>query len=126
MTKKLQFYERYGVEEYYIYDPDRIDLVGLERSGDKLEVIEEINGWVSPRLGIRFELKPDTLEIFSPSGQRFLTPVELDQLRQQECQRADQERQRADEALAQLEQEQQRYQALLEQLRSRGIHPENL
>ena len=126
MTKKLQFYERYGVEEYYIYDPDRIDLVGLERSGDKLEVIEEINGWVSPRLGIRFELKPDTLEIFSPSGERFLTPVELDQLRQQERQRADQERQRADEALAQLEQEQQRYQALLEQLRSRGIHPENL
>ena len=126
MTKKLHFYERYGVEEYYIYDPDRIDLVGLERSGDKLEVIEEINGWVSPRLGIRFELKPDTLEIFSPSGQQFLTPVELDQLRKQERQRADQERQRADEALAQLEQEQQRYQALLEQLRSRGIDPEKL
>ncbi len=133
MTKKLHFYERYGVEEYYIYDPDRIDLVGLERSGDKLEVIEEMNGWVSPRLGIRFELKPDTLEIFSPSGQRFLTPVELDQLREQERQRADQERQRADQerqradqALAQLEQEQQRYQALLEQLRSRGIDPEKL
>jgi Uma2 family endonuclease len=119
MTKKLQFYERYGVEEYYIYDPDRIDLVGLQRSGDKLEVIEEMNGWVSPRLGIRFELKPDTLEIFSPSGERFLTPVELDQLREQE-------RQRADQALAQLEQEQQRYQALLEQLRSRGIDPEKL
>jgi Uma2 family endonuclease len=77
MTKKLQFYERYGVEEYYIYDPDRIELVGLQRSGDKLNVIEEMNGWVSPRLGIRFELKPDTLEIFSPSGQQFLTPVEL-------------------------------------------------
>jgi Uma2 family endonuclease len=147
MTKKLHFYERYGVEEYYIYDPDRIDLVGLQRSGDKLDVIEEINGWVSPRLGIRFELKPDTLEIFSPSGGRFLTPVELDQLREQErqraeqerqraeqqsqraeqqSQRAEQERQRADEALAQLEQEQQRYQALLEQLRERGIDPEQL
>ncbi len=140
MTKKLQFYERYGVEEYYIYDPDRIELVGLQRSGDKLNVIEEMNGWVSPRLGIRFELKPDTLEIFSPSGQRFLTPVELDQLREQErlraeqesqraeqeSQRAEQERQRADEAFAQLEQEQQRYQALLEQLRERGIDPEQL
>jgi hypothetical protein len=114
------------VEEYYIYDPDRTDLVGLERSGDKLEVIEEMNGWVSPQLGIRFELKPDTLEIFSPSGQQFLTPVELDQLREQERQRAEQERQRAEQALAQLEQEQQRYQALLEQLRSRGIDPEKL
>src|SRR5918997_7065103 len=28
MTKKLQFYERYGVEEYYIYDPDEIELIG--------------------------------------------------------------------------------------------------
>jgi len=126
MTKKLHFYERYGVEEYYIYDPDRIDLNGLQRSGEKLEVIEEINGWVSPRLGIRFELKPDTMEIFSPSGERFLTFVELSQLREQERQRAEQERQRADDAIAQLEQEQQRYQALLEQLRERGIDPEQL
>lgn len=126
MTKKLHFYERYGVEEYYIYDPDRIDLNGLLRSGEKLEVIEEMNGWVSPRLGIRFELKPDTMEIFSPSGERFLTFVELSQLREQERQRAEQERQRADDAVAQLEQEQQRYQALLEQLRERGIDPEQL
>ncbi|MGC1396073.1 MAG: Uma2 family endonuclease [Coleofasciculaceae cyanobacterium] len=145
MTKKLHFYERYGVEEYYIYDPDRIDLVGLQRLGDHLEVIEEINGWVSPRLGIKFELNSDTLAIFSPSGERFLTPVELDQLRQQEQQRADeavaqlqqeqqradeavaqlqQEQQRADEAVAQLQQEQQRYQAMLEQLRLRGIDPQ--
>jgi Uma2 family endonuclease len=119
MTKKLYFYERYGVEEYYIYDPDRIDLNGLQRYGEKLEVIEERNGWVSPRLGIRFELKPDTMEIFSPSGERFLTFVELSQLREQE-------RQRADDAIAQLEQEKQRYQALLEQLRKRGIDPEQL
>lgn len=140
MTKKLHFYERYGVEEYYIYDPDRIDLNGLQRSGEKLEVIEEMNGWVSPRLGIRFELKPDTMEIFSPSGERFLTFVELSQLREQERQRAEeehqraeqerqraeQERQRADDAIAQLEQEKQRYQTLLEQLRERGIDPEQL
>lgn len=24
MTKKLQFYDRYGVEEYYIYDPEKM------------------------------------------------------------------------------------------------------
>jgi Uma2 family endonuclease len=27
MLKKLRFYERYGVEEYYIYDPDDEDLL---------------------------------------------------------------------------------------------------
>ena len=40
--------------------------------------------------------------------------------------RAEQERQRAEEALAQLEQEQQRYQSLLEKLRVQDIDPEQL
>ncbi len=126
MAEKLLFYQRYGVEEYYIYDPDDIELTGLLRSGDWLEPIEDINGWVSPRLGIRFEITPDTLVIYRPDGQRFLTPVELDHLREQERQRAEAEHQRAEEAMAQLEQEQQRYQALIEKLRSRGIDPEQL
>ncbi|MBD2778878.1 Uma2 family endonuclease [Iningainema tapete] len=140
MANKLLFYQRYGVEEYYIYDPVQVDLTGLQRSGEDLEVIEEINGWVSPRLGVRFELTPDQLEIYRPDGQRFLTFMELDQLREQERQRAEQERQRAEqerqraeqerqhkeEALLQLEQERQRYQELLARLQSRGINPENL
>ncbi|MFB2877843.1 Uma2 family endonuclease [Floridanema aerugineum] len=126
MLQKAIFYQRYGVEEYYIYDPDDVELTGFIRSGDLLEPIEEINGWVSPRLGIRFELKKDTLEIYRPDGQKFLTPVELDRLREQE-------RQRAEDAIAQLEeekklreQEQQRYQALIEKLRQQGIDPEQL
>jgi len=140
MAEKLLFYQRYGVEEYYIYDPDDIELTGLLRSGEWLDPIEDMNGWVSPRLGIRFELTPDTLVIYRPDGQRFLTPVELDHLREQERQRAEEEhqraeeerqraeeeRQRAEEAMAQLEQEQQRYQALMEKLRARGIDPEQL
>jgi len=75
---------------------------------------------------VRFQLTSNNLEIFSPSGERFLTFVELAQLREQERQRAEQERQRADEALAQLEQERQRYQALEALLRERGINPEQL
>ena len=131
MAKKLKFYERYGVEEYYIYDPDSVDLIGWLRSGNELDVIEEMNGWISPRLGIKFQITSDNLEIFSPSGERFLTYVELAQLMEQErqradneCQRADDERQRADQALSQLEQERQRYQALEALLRERGINLE--
>ena len=138
MAQKLKFYERYGVEEYYIYDPDGVELIGWLRSGEELEIIEEMNNWVSPRLGVRFQLTSDNLEIFSPTGERFLTFVELAQLREQERQRAEQERQRADEALtqleqerqradealSQLEQERQRYQALEALLRERGINPE--
>ncbi|MBD2414179.1 hypothetical protein FACHB389_19030 [Nostoc calcicola FACHB-389] len=133
MTKKLQFYQRYGVEEYYIYDPDKNDLNGLLRSGDSFEVIEEMNDWVSPRLKIRFHLTSNTLEIVSLSGQKFLSPVEIDQLREQERQRAEQERQRAEQetqakeaALQELEKERDRYQELLAKLKEKGIDTDNL
>ncbi|NJL35707.1 MAG: Uma2 family endonuclease [Leptolyngbyaceae cyanobacterium SM1_4_3] len=126
MSKKLKFYEQYGVEEYYIYDPDGIDFAGWLRTGNAFEVIEDPSDWVSPRLGIRFVLQPDTLEIYRPDGDRFLTHVELGQLWEQE-------RQRAETAIAQLEQErlqrqqeQERYQALLNHLRQQGIEPPTL
>ncbi len=62
--KKMLFYQRHGVEEYYIYNPDTIELTGFIREQEWLEEIEEINNWVSPRLGISFELKSDNLEIY--------------------------------------------------------------
>ncbi|MBW4640735.1 MAG: Uma2 family endonuclease [Gloeocapsa sp. UFS-A4-WI-NPMV-4B04] len=73
MLNKLRFYERYGVEEYYMYDPDHEDLAGWLRSEDQLREIETIAGWVSPRLGIRFELPNEGLEIYRPDGQKFAT-----------------------------------------------------
>ena len=131
MGQKLLFYQRYGVQEYYIYDPDDIELSGFVRNEDWLEPIAEMNGWVSSLLDIRFELTENTLEIYPPDGGRFLTPVEMDQLREQEQQEKElaqaqtqQERQRAEEAIAQLEQERQRYQTLLQQIQQPTIDPD--
>ncbi|MDQ2099958.1 MAG: Uma2 family endonuclease [Tychonema bourrellyi B0820] len=142
MAAKLLFYQRYGVQEYYIYDPDNIELSGFVRDEDWFEPIAEMNGWVSPLLEIRFQLTENTLEIYRPDGRKFLTPVEMDQLREQERQekelaqsqaqqerqekelaqsQAERERQRADEAIAQLELERQRYQALLQQINQQSI-----
>ncbi|WP_353929303.1 Uma2 family endonuclease [Okeanomitos corallinicola TIOX110] len=100
MAKKMLFYQRYGVEEYYIYNPDTIELTGLIREDEWFTAIEEINNWVSPRLGIRFELTADNLEIYYPDGRKFLTSIELNQ---------------------QLEQEKQKYQDLLAKLQAKGI-----
>lgn len=97
MTKKFKFYDRYGVKEYYIYDPDSVDLTGWLRYDGEFEVIEEMDGWVSPRLEIRFELKPDSLEIYRPDGDRFLTFVELGQLREQEHKQRSQTEQKLSE-----------------------------
>jgi Uma2 family endonuclease len=126
MFEKLLFYQRYGVQEYYIYDPDDNELTGLVRSGDWLEPIEEMNGWVSPLLEIRFELTENNLEIYRPDGRRFLTSVELEQRAEEATARAEEATAKAEEATAKLEEEQQRYQALLERLREKGIDPEQL
>ena len=98
MQRKLSFYERYGVNEYYIYDPDRIDFAGWMRVDGKLESIEEPQSWVSPLLEIRFNLEPDTLQIYRPDGQPFLSFGDLDLRRQAAEQRADTAEQRADTA----------------------------
>ncbi|WP_017659791.1 Uma2 family endonuclease [Baaleninema simplex] len=97
MAKKLKFYETYGVEEYYIFDPNRIDFSGWLRCEDgTLDVIDRPENWTSPRLGIRFELKDDNLTIYRPDGERFLTPTELSKQVEAERQRAETERQRAE------------------------------
>jgi Uma2 family endonuclease len=77
MDRKFEFYDRYGVEEYYLYDPDHVDLSGWIRRQGHLQQIPEMNGWVSPRLGIRFDLSGDELVIYRPDGRRFLSFVEL-------------------------------------------------
>ncbi|MBE9185729.1 Uma2 family endonuclease [Microcoleus sp. LEGE 07076] len=111
MDERFSFYNRYGVEEYYVYelDEDEKDLSGWQRMEGNLEVIEQMRGWVSPRLGIRFELGEDGLEIYKPDGQKFLSYLELveqielnRQRRQQAVQRAEQESQRAERLAAKL------------------------
>ncbi len=68
MERKLLFYQRYGVEEYYLYDPDSHNFQGWWRQEGLLSSIPEIKGWVSPRLSIRFDLREDGLEIYSFRG----------------------------------------------------------
>jgi Uma2 family endonuclease len=95
MNKKLLFYDRYGVEEYYLYDPDKNDLSGWLRQGDRLTVIDPIANWVSPRLNICFDRTGEILQLRLPDGTPFTTLEE-------ERQRAAAERQRADKLAAKL------------------------
>lgn len=124
MAKKQQFYDRYGVEEYYLYDPDRNDLTGFRRMNGQLDVIEEMSGWVSPRLGIRFALTETDLEVYYPDGRRFLTTVELAQQVEQAQQQAAQAQQQAAQAQQQAAQASQRANRLAAQLRDLGVEPE--
>jgi Uma2 family endonuclease len=104
MNTKFKFYERHGVQEYYIYDPDKVELTGYERDGDELKKIPELDGWNSPRLGIRFDLSVSEMVIYGPDGQRFLTYQELADERDQAVQDRDQAVQQRDQAVQQRDQ----------------------
>lgn len=52
MAAKLDWYEQYGVEEYYVYDPDRKSLQGWVRRGETLVGVAGIrHGFTSPGPG---------------------------------------------------------------------------
>ena len=111
MAEKREFYQQYGVEEYYEYDPDRGKLRGwLRQQNHQFEPIAVMEGWISPRLSIRFRMEGADLVLYRPDGRRFETFLELEQRAEAERQRAEAERRRADR--------------LAEQLRALGIDPD--
>jgi len=126
MTRKYRFYERYGVDEYYVYDPDKGELNGWERRGETLVEIEPMNGWVSPRLGIRFEMEDLELALYRPDGERFFTYGELMELREQARQQVEQARQQAARAGQRADQAEARAQRLGAHLRALGVDPDAL
>jgi Uma2 family endonuclease len=117
MTRKFRFYERHGAEEYYLYNPDTGELSGWQRQGEVLEDITSMDGWISPRLGVRFERDGNTLVLYQPDGEPFTTYVDLIAQREQARQDAEQARQDAEQA-------RQRAERLVARLRDLGIDPE--
>jgi Uma2 family endonuclease len=121
MQAKFDFYQNHGVDEYYVYDPDKNLLKGWVRTHSELTAIDT-EGWISPRLGVRFETQSGMLELYKPNGKRFQSFVETTkwaeqadlraeqalQRVEQEAQRAEQEAQRAEQEAQRAEQEAQR------------------
>ncbi len=134
MSAKLDFYRKYGVEEYYMYDPDpdRLELSGFLMSEGKVVEIKSMHGHVSPRLKIKFEMGDDGLRLVYPDGRLFGTFEEVALAGEEQRQRAEaaearaaQERERAEQERVRAEQERVRaeqLQAELDRLRS-GLKP---
>jgi Uma2 family endonuclease len=78
MEEKDAFYNDHGVEEYYLYNPDKDILEVYIRKGTVLRRRWFQNEFVSPRLGIRFDLTGKEMQVFYPNGRRFLTLKELE------------------------------------------------
>ena len=78
MTHKLSFYSEYGAEEFYVYDPETNELEVYLRGKAILKRVYKVDGFVSPRLGIRFDLSGEELVLRHADGRPFLTFEELE------------------------------------------------
>jgi Uma2 family endonuclease len=126
MQAKREFYERHGAEEYYQIDPDTepVTLRGWRRQGGgPFAEIRPISGWVSPRLGVRFEVGDD-LTIIRPDGRPFETYLEVERRAHEERLRADEAERRLDEERLRADEERLRAERLAAKLRAMGLDPD--
>ena len=116
MDMKLLFFDRYGVEEYYIYDPQLQILRVFLRREEGLRIMPFDQDWTSLRLGIHFQMGEDGLTLYRPDGGAFQTFEETTELLNQANHRAEEANLRAEEA-------ERRSQKLAEKLIALGIDP---
>ncbi|MFO0825604.1 MAG: Uma2 family endonuclease [Gemmataceae bacterium] len=119
MEEKRKFYFSHGAEEYYEFDPEAGTWLGfvLDPQTGLPRQLPNMDGYISPRLGMKFGFRPLDLLVFRPDGSRFLSFQEQEDRRIAERERAEVERLRADQA----QQEAERLRALL---RAAGIDPD--
>jgi Uma2 family endonuclease len=132
MDYKRKIYQMYGVEEYYDFNPYKIKLDVWINEGDAFRRIPEdqVSGWVSPKLGIRFELGDD-LTIFRPDGRAFEDYWQIDRRANEAGLRADEEQRlrlesehRADEEQRLRLESEHRADRLAAKLRALGLDPD--
>ena len=109
MSKKLLFFDRHQVEEYYLYDPETNFLDIWIRTSEGLEPIAQSDNWTSPRLEVRFDTSTGRLQLYKPDGTKFYSYIEVNQLLEQERDRANQVTQKLAEAQALLQQYRDRF-----------------
>jgi hypothetical protein len=117
MTRKFLFYEEYGAEEYYVYDPlEETVSIWLRNGRGRLIEVPEVNGFKSPLLGFSIRTTGDEVQFFNPDGSPFLSFPELKERSDREAARADAEQRRADAEQRRADAEKQRADELVEQL----------
>jgi Uma2 family endonuclease len=98
MARKFLFYETHGVEEYYLFDPDRNRLNGWRRVDGELLEIDPMHGWTSPRLGVRFEFDGE-FRILLPDGRPFDAVPKVFKDRDQAIREKEEEKRAKEQAL---------------------------
>lgn len=126
MENKRQWYQRYGVLEYYEYDPDRRRLRGWMRDSDAEEFreVESMDGHVSTRTGLRFVIRPgEEMEVYRPDGEPLFSYLEQAEAAREHRRQAQLFRERMEQQRLRAEEAEAKVQELLAQLREHRADP---
>ncbi len=106
MQRKLAFYDRYGVDEYWVFDPIDGELEVWVREGEHL-VRQAIpaDGFLSPHIGVTVMVIGHELAVFDSDGRRWGYAMDEGRRRDELTARADEAAARADEAAARADDE---------------------
>ncbi|MEL6455409.1 MAG: Uma2 family endonuclease, partial [Cyanobacteria bacterium J06623_5] len=119
MEQKLLFFNRHGVDEYYLYDTESKETSVFLRSEFGLDHIADMSGWVSPLLNIQFDTSGDELVLQRPDGEPFVSFEEATQKAEAATQKAEAATQKAEAA-------EQKAAKLAAKLKAMGIAPEQV
>ncbi len=104
MARKLEFYKRHGVAEYWMFDPLGGALAVFVRDGDNFLVIADAAaGWTSPNTGVHVSVDDLELVVHGADGRRWLSPADEARRADEMAARADEMAARADEMAARAE-----------------------
>lgn len=131
MQGKFSFYQKHGAEEYYILYPEFPMYAEIfQRDGESLVRVEDVNGYVSPRTGLRFALNKGQLTVSGRDGRQLRTAEEIVAEREEAELAATRQEQRADEEHRRAVAETQRAEAeaakLAARLRELGVDPDSV
>ncbi len=74
--QRRDFYDRYGVDEFWEYDPQRLSLRVWQRQAARLVETLDIESWYSPVCGCRPTIQNRELVVFDRSGTPWPTSRE--------------------------------------------------
>ncbi|QJW94280.1 Protein of unknown function DUF820 [Frigoriglobus tundricola] len=125
MQAKFSFYEKYGAEEYYIPYPEfPAHAEGYRRQEGALVRIEEMDGYVSPRLGVRFSLARGQLAVLDSAGHPMRTAAEIAAELDAAERHVQEQKERAEREQKKAEAETERAARLAAKLRELGVDPD--
>jgi hypothetical protein len=125
MAAKLSWYERYGVQEYYVIDPRGETVQGWLRKRSRVKPIPETDGFKSPLLGVRF-VTTNGLKVFLPDGREFQSRDQAELRALKDKIRADQAESALEKAKADAEKERLNNEMFSAFLRQQGFNPEDV